>query len=255
MSSLAEETPGPAAARATPAATGPVPRRRLPGVLQAVALVLGLGMLVGGFALLAFDYAVSFVPTPSMKPTIAAGDTVLARRVDGGSIGRGDVVIFSDPLWGNETMVKRVIGVGGDTVTGDEQGRITVDGKPIDETYLAAGAPISPAFKATVPAGRLFVLGDNRNGSLDSRVHLDQLSGTIAATEVTARVEATVWPLSHLGLHGRTVAFDALTGPVAARPGPLVPLAWTTVAGAVVIVLTSLTGPVAGLARRLRGRR
>ncbi|WP_329567955.1 signal peptidase I [Kitasatospora sp. NBC_01266] len=254
MSSLAEESSGPGAAAPTAPAT---PARRRPGVgavLQGVALVLGLGLLLGGFGMIALDYRPYQVPTGSMSPTIAAGDTVLARKVDGAQVGRGDIVVFHDPTWGNATMVKRVVGVGGDTVACcDAQHRFTVNGVPLDEPYVAPGGPPSAAFSAKVPAGRLFLLGDNRSGSLDSRVHLDDLAGTVATSQVQARVEATIWPFGHAGLQGRTVAFDALGGPVAAKPGPLVPLAWAAVAGAVIIVLTSLTGPVAALARRIRG--
>jgi signal peptidase I len=235
-------------------------------VLQGIALAVGLGLLVGGFVLTAMTYRPSFVPTPSMQPTITAGDTVLVQRVKGGSIGRGDIVVFKNPLWGNETLVKRVVGIGGDTVVCcDAQHRLTVNGVPVDEPYLSAGAaPTDLAgvslkagqpFSAQVPAGRLFVLGDNRNGSLDSRVHLEQLAGTVATSDVSGRVEATVWPASHLGLQRRTAAFDGLGGPAAGRPGPLVPLAWAMAAGTAVIVLVSLTSPVAALARRVRGRR
>ena len=268
MSRLAEETSGPAApAAGRPAGSGAVRRRRLGAVLQGVGLVLGLGLLVGGFGLIALDYTPYNVPTPSMSPTIAPGDTVLARDLDGASIGRGDIVVFHDSSWGNETLVKRVVAIGGDTVVCcDAQHRLTVNGTPVDEPYLADGgrpstsstspsaSTVATAFTAKVPDGRLFLLGDNRAGSLDSRVHLEDFAGTVPAADVIGRVEATVWPWAHTGLSGRTVAFDALGGLPPSRPGPLVPAAWATVAGAVLIVLISLTGPVAALAGRLRGR-
>ncbi|WP_327069106.1 signal peptidase I [Kitasatospora sp. NBC_01302] len=266
MSRLTEEGPGPSgpgagtdtAAAAPGAAPAARPRRWGAGaVLQTVALVLGLGLLLGGFGLIALDYRPYAVPTGSMEPTISAGDTVLARKVDGGQVGRGDIVVFHDPTWeGGATMVKRVVAVGGDTVAyGSAEHSLTVDGKPVTEPYLAPDQLPGTPFSIQVPAGRLFLLGDNRGSSLDSRSHLEELSGTVPATDVIARVEATVWPSGHAGLRGRTVAFDALGGPVASRPGLLVPAAWASVAGAAVIVLTSLTGPVAALARRARGRR
>ncbi|MFF7638150.1 signal peptidase I [Kitasatospora sp. NPDC008050] len=263
MSRLTEEGPGPSGAGAdataeAPAAAPVAPRRRwgAGAVLQTVALVLGLGLLLGGFGLIALDYRPYVVPTGSMEPTISAGDTVLARKVDGGPVGRGDIVVFHDPTWGNATLVKRVVAVGGDTVAyGSAEHSLTVDGKPVTEPYLAPDQVPNTPFSVQVPAGRLFLLGDNRGGSLDSRSHLDVLAGTVPASDVIARVEATVWPLGHAGLRGRTVAFDALGGPAASGPGPLVPAAWASLAGAVVIVLTSLTGPAAALARRLRGRR
>ncbi|GAA1975869.1 signal peptidase I [Kitasatospora viridis] len=252
MSSLAEGATG------TGAADRPaVAARRLGGVLQGVALALGLLLLVGGFAGIAVLYRPYAVPTGSMEPGILAGDTVLGRTVSGSTVGRGDVVVFQDPVWGNETLVKRVVAVGGDTVAGDVRGGITVNGTRIAEPYLepAGPAPAGDAFSVTVPAGRLFVLGDNRTGSLDSRVHLDQDLGTVPDSAVKARVEATVWPFARFGPHHPTDAFAALGRPTAGRPGPLEPLFWACVGGAALIVLTSLTGPVAALGRRLRGSR
>ncbi|WP_344442337.1 signal peptidase I [Kitasatospora nipponensis] len=240
------------------AAGGPAGRSRggrLGGVLQAVLLVVGLGLLVGGFGLAAVDYRPYSVPTGSMAPTIAAGDTVLARKVDGGAVGRGDIVVFRDQAWGGETLVKRVVGVGGDTVVCcDAQHRLTVNGTSIDEPYLAPSTvPVSP-FSAVVPAGRLFLLGDNRIGSQDSRVHLDQVAGTVPATDVIARVEAVALPSDHTRLVGRTVAFDGLGGPAASRPGPLEPAVWASVGGAVLIVLTASVASLASLVRRRRVR-
>ncbi len=222
-------------------------------MLQGVALVLGL-LLVGGFGLIALDYRPYNVPTGSMSPAIAVGDTVLGRRIDGASVVRGDVVVFRDAAWGNEVMVKRVVGVGGDTVVCcDPQGRLTVNGTPVDERYLHQSAVTSgEPFSAKVPAGRLFLLGDNRVGSLDSRVHLTVLAGTVPTTDVLARVEATVWPWDRVGARTGTTAFAAL-GTAPSRPGPLIPAAYAMAAGTVVILLTSMTGPVAGLVRRLRG--
>ncbi|PYC79154.1 signal peptidase I [Streptomyces tateyamensis] len=276
MSSLADEAPGPAAA---PAAPAPAPRsRRLWGVLQGIALTVGLVLLVGGFVLTAVEYRPSFVPTASMSPTIAAGDTVLVHPLGKAAVGRGDIVVFKDPQWGDETLVKRVIGVGGDTVVCcDPQGRITVNGVPVTEPYLADGLltaqpsgsagdaggslagvaqqQLHQTFNAQVPAGRLFVLGDNRLGSLDSRVHLDQLAGSIPVDGVSGRVAATVWPFGHWRTASRTTAFDALPGPAAGQPGPLMPLIWAMLAGTAVIVLVSLTTPAAAVVRWARRRR
>ncbi|WP_083975243.1 signal peptidase I [Kitasatospora mediocidica] len=256
MSSLAADTTGPAAGSPPdrPAA------RRAGAVAQGVALALGLVLLLGGFGLIAVDYRPYTVPTGSMEPTVAANDKVLARKVGGAAVGRGDVVVFHDRTWGTETMVKRVIGIGGDTVVCcDAQGHLSVNGSPIDEPYLNRNplqgvTPLaSTSFTATVPTGRLFVLGDNRVGSQDSRVHLDQLAGTVATTDVLGRVEATVWPVARTGMLGRTAAFDALGGAGDDRSGPLEPAAYAMLAGAALIVLTSLAGSLAGLARRLRG--
>ncbi|MET8541104.1 signal peptidase I [Kitasatospora sp. NPDC004799] len=229
--------------------------RRPAAVLQGVALALGLVLMVGGFALIAIDYRPYKIPTASMHPTLRVGDTVLARKAGGGDIGRGDVVVFRDQAWGNELMVKRVVAVGGDTVatTGAEQ-RLTVNGQPVDEPYLATQGRQGDSFSVTVPQGRLFLLGDNRVGSLDSRTHLEVDGGTVPADAVEARVEATVLPFDRTGLLDRVTDFDGFAGPKASQPGPLGPLAYASVAGAALILVTSAVGGVAGLARRLRGR-
>ncbi|MGW3231260.1 signal peptidase I [Kitasatospora sp. NPDC001095] len=230
-------------------------RRRPAAVLQGVALALGLVLMVGGFALIAIDYRPYSIPTASMHPTLRAGDTVLARKVGGGDIGRGDVVVFRDQAWGGELMVKRVVAVGGDTVatTGADY-RLTVNGQPVDEPYLATQGHQGATFSVTVPQGRLFLLGDNRVGSLDSRTHLEVDGGTVPADAVEARVEATALPFGRMGLLGRVTDFDGFTGPKAARPGPLEPLVYATLAGAALILVASAVGGVAGLARRFRGR-
>ncbi|MFD9596909.1 signal peptidase I [Kitasatospora sp. NPDC059973] len=225
-------------------------------VLQGVLIGLGLVLLVGGFVVMALDYRPYGIPTGSMTPTLKVGDTVVARQIDGKDVGRGDVVVFRDQAWGGELMVKRVVAVGGDTVatTGDDQ-RLTVNGKPVEEPYLEAQGPQGSAFSVDVPPGRLFLLGDNRQGSLDSRLHLEVDGGTIPATEVEARVEATVLPFGRTGLFARTTAFDALGGPKAGEPGPLEPAFYATVVGAALIVVTCGASGAAGVARRVGRRR
>ncbi|MFJ5233445.1 signal peptidase I [Kitasatospora sp. NPDC088391] len=223
-------------------------------IVQGVVIALGFVMLVGGFAVLAVQYRPYKIPTGSMSPTLETGDTVLA-RTGGGSAGRGDIVVFQDQDWGNATLVKRVAAVGGDTVSGDAAGRITVNGKPVAEPYLEPAKVVATAFSVTVPEDRLFLLGDFRGNSMDSRSHLDVAFGTVPASGVKARVEAVVQPMSRAGLKQRTAAFDDLGAPGAHRPGPLVPAAWTSVGGAVLIVLASAVGWVVSLTRRLGGRR
>ncbi|MFD9126534.1 signal peptidase I [Kitasatospora sp. NPDC059571] len=240
------------------AAASPTPvrrRRRVASVLQGLAIAVGFAMLVGGFGLIALDYRPYRVPTTSMSPTVEPGDTLLARKVGGGSVGRGDVVVFSEQAWGGATMVKRVVGVGGDTVASDPAGRISVNGTVIDETYSDAGKGVGAAFSVTVPEGRLFLLGDSRLNSLDSRSHLDVASGTVAATDVVAKVEAIAWPSSRASLLARTAAFDSLKGPAATRPGLLAPAGYAAVGGAALVLIAALMGWVATLVQRLARRR
>ncbi|GLW56655.1 signal peptidase I [Kitasatospora phosalacinea] len=244
MSSVAE--------RAPLAGTGPARRRSVASVVQGVVIALGFVMLVGGFAVLALQYRPYKIPTGSMSPTLAVGDTVLART--GGSVGRGDIVVFQDQDWGNATLVKRVVAVGGDTVSGDREGRITVNGHQVSEPYLAPLRMGTTEFSVTVPEGRLFLLGDFRGNSLDSRSHLDVAFGSVPVSGVKARVEAVIQPFSRAGLEQRTPSFDGLGAPGAHRAGPLLPAAWTSAGGAVLIVAASAVGGALSLARRLRRR-
>ena len=95
-------------------------------------------------------------------------------------------------------LVKRVIGVGGDRVACcDAQGRVTVNGVPLNEkSYIMKGAkPSERHFDVKVPPGRIWVMGDNRSNSEDSRFHQDLPGGgTVPATDVVGKVWAIVWP-------------------------------------------------------------
>jgi signal peptidase I len=236
-------------------------------VIQGVLIAIGLVGLLGGFALMAVDYRPYNVPTDSMENTIPAGTTILAHKVDGSAVGRGDVVVFNDPQWGSMAEVKRVAGVGGDTVACcDKQGRVTVNGKPIDEPYvntslvkgglLGANGMAASTFSAKVPAGRLFLLGDNRAVSLDSRSHLQMMSGTVPESAVAGRVEGAVWPFSRIGTIDRASAFDTLPGRDASAHGPLGLLTVACVGGGVLVLATAGIGSLAGAiggSRRRRG--
>ncbi|MFI5534264.1 signal peptidase I [Kitasatospora sp. NPDC051853] len=234
-----------------PVPAGKKPGRRPAAFVQGLVIGLGFLLMVGCFAVIAVQYRPYRIPTQSMEPTLRAGDTVVARSVPADSIGRGDVVVFRDALWGNSTMVKRVVATGGDTVVCcDAQHRLTVNDHPVDEPYVADPKLDDQRFSTTVPEGRLFLLGDHRLGSLDSRTHLDLAGGTVAATEVLGRVDATVWPAGRAGVSERTAAFDGLPGRSAAEAGPIGPLALGTVLGAALILLASLVGGVASLVGR-----
>ncbi|MEU1539518.1 signal peptidase I [Actinacidiphila glaucinigra] len=157
------------------------------------------------------------IPSGSMENTLRAGDRVLVNKLAyrfGGMPARGDVVVFDGggsfvQGSGGTDFVKRVVGVGGDRVTCcDSRGRITVNGRPLDETYLYPGdTPSRVAFDIEVPKGRLWVMGDHRADSRDSRDHLgDPGGGTVPVDKVIGRAEATIWPLGRRrsldGAHG-----------------------------------------------------
>ncbi|MEU3662015.1 signal peptidase I [Streptomyces sp. NPDC032940] len=224
--------------------------------LSSIAVALGLVLFLGGFAWGAVVYRPYTVPTSSMTPTIHAGDRVLAQRIDGTDVHRGDVVVFKDATWANAPMVKRVVAVGGDTVSCCQEGKLKVNGKVIDEPYLPAGTPaeISNFPTVTVPEGRLFLLGDERDNSVDSTAHLtDAAGGTVARSAVDARVDAVVWPMN--GMLERPSGFEALGGGLSS-PGPLRTVVALVIAGAVLILGGAAYGPIArrGAASRARTR-
>ena len=171
------------------------------------------------------------IPSGSMENTLKIGDRVLVDKLAyrfGGRPQRGDVIVFDgtgsfvqDPPPRNPVThlaqrlggllglarpdgtdyIKRVIGVGGDRVTCcDAQGRILVNGHPVDEDFRYPGdAPSQVPFDIVVPPGRLWVMGDHRAASRDSRDHLgDPGGGTVPVDKVIGRADWIVWPLGRL---------------------------------------------------------
>ena len=130
------------------------------------------------------------VPTGSMLPTIREGDRVLADLLDARvkAPERGEVVIITSRE--GIRLCKRVIGVGGDLLE-IRAGQLLVNGKPVEEKYVVEPMKDDmPAFR--VPEGQLFVMGDNRNNSRDSRAY-----GTLPASAVQGRVTTIFWPPAH----------------------------------------------------------
>ncbi|KOG66675.1 signal peptidase [Streptomyces griseoflavus] len=235
--------------------TGDDRGRTTGGVLSGVIMAVGCVLFLGGFVWGALTYRPYTVPTDSMAPTIGVGDRVLAEQVDGAEVRRGDVVVFRDSVWGDLPMVKRVVGVGGDTVACcSKDGRLTINGKPVEEPYLHAKGPASPTgFSSKVPVGQLFLLGDHRNDSLDSRTHLqDADHGTVSRTAVDARVDARAWPLGSLGMVERPTGFAAMPGGTS-QPGPVKIIVGAVIVGAVMILGGAAYGPVARRRRRRSG--
>lgn len=146
-----------------------------------------------------------YIPSSSMEKTLLPDDRVLVNKIvyDFREPRRGEVVVFEPPQYwnvqeGKDDYIKRVIGVGGDhiSVNGDDNNRITINGKPLKETYLYPGnKPSNDRFEVTVPKGRLFVMGDHRAGSSDSRFHMNKHQGTIPVDSVVGRAFAVFWPV------------------------------------------------------------
>ncbi|MEP9382678.1 signal peptidase I [Nocardioides sp. KR10-350] len=236
-------------------------------VLVVVAVVLAL--IVKTFFVQAF-----YIPSISMEPGLQINDRILVEKPSywfGGSPQRGDVIVFADPGgWLDADadaapasgvgkvlakvglyptgghLVKRVIGVAGDTVhCCDDQGRVEVNGRPLDEDSFIArqeecDGPMEQSdgtyrggcrgWTAKVPKGRLFVMGDNRGDSADSSYHLcsptqQRRAKTSAAMArrcadayvptslVVGKVVALVWPASHFSFLHRPATFSAVPSP------------------------------------------
>ncbi|CAL9437692.1 hypothetical protein SUDANB105_02165 [Streptomyces sp. enrichment culture] len=146
------------------------------------------------------------IPSGSMEPGLRIGDRVLVNKLAyrfGAEPRRGDVVVFDGSgYFGDADYIKRVVGVGGDhVVCCDKEGRLRVNGLSVDEsTFLYPGDRASSVpFDVVVPDGTLFVLGDHRSASSDSRDHLGSPGGgMIPVDEVIGRADGIAWPVGHV---------------------------------------------------------
>jgi signal peptidase I len=194
-------------------------------VLLLLVTALVLAVVVKSFLVQAF-----YIPSGSMETTLDKDDRILVQKVSywTGDVDRGEIVVFDDPgQWlgpeeGREAsnvlqkglsliglyptgghLVKRVIGVGGDhVVCCDSDGRLEINGQPVEEDYLRRGvAPSETRFDVMVPPGELWVMGDNRNNSSDSRAHLGAPgSGFVSTDDVVGKVWTVVWPWPRIQL-------------------------------------------------------
>jgi signal peptidase I len=224
-------------------------------LLLAFAIILAL--VVKTFFVQSF-----YIPSESMEPGLIVNDRILVQKPSywgSGSPQRGDVIVFDDPggwLNGLESaqpmsllarglakiglyptgghLVKRVIGVAGDTVQCcDDQGRISVNGQPIDENEfiepqkkgcdgpMPSGSMHCHWTAGPIPAATVFVMGDNRNNSADSSVHLCRPNAThcnpddayVPVDDVVGKVFALAWPLSRAHIIHTPDAFDKVPDP------------------------------------------
>ncbi|MET0133797.1 MAG: signal peptidase I [Kibdelosporangium sp.] len=154
------------------------------GWRSVVAVVaIGVGAILIGLSLMLGPPSFDVVAETGMSPTIEEGWSVTARKVGPGQIGRGNIVVFRADAWAAPgqgsvgpvpAMIRRVVGIGGDTVACcDVTGKLMVNGKPVDEDYLPLldqhPARARMPFAAKVPDGHVFVAGDHRGESVDSR--------------------------------------------------------------------------------------
>ena len=199
------------------------PDKKQPGLLAVVretvvlvALAILLAVVFKTFLVAAF-----YIPSGSMEPTLNVSDRVLVEKVSYrfGDVQDGDVVVFvhDDPGFApsgpsnpvarffsslgqaiglvppsDRDFIKRVIGLPGDTI--DCDGKVSRNGQPLTEAYLPAGVTTTGCEKVTVQTGELYVMGDNRGNSQDSRAF-----GPIQESDVVGRAFVRIWPLTHTG--------------------------------------------------------
>jgi signal peptidase I len=165
-----------------------------------------LGVIGGGIAIAllveAFLIQAFWIPSPSMEPTLDVGDRVLVNKLSYKfhEVNRGDVVVFERPPGAStgqngeiKDLIKRVIAVGGDTVEAKE-GEVFVNGERIDENYLEPGTSTDNLPLKTIPDGHVFVMGDNRTNSEDSRIF-----GPIDEDAIVGRAFIRVLPITDIG--------------------------------------------------------
>ncbi len=205
-------------------------------VLVVVALVVSL--FIKSFLVQFF-----FIPSGSMENTLQIKDRVAVNKVPfiSNTIKRGDVVVFRDPNnWlpeivdystnkylakaksalvtvgvlpnpAKQYLVKRVIGVGGDRVVCcTKDGNLTINGVEVIEPYIFAGnKPSEMNFDVTVPKGKLWVMGDHRGASADSRYHQEDINkGFVPVSKVSGRVVGVIWPFKNITYIPRVDVFN-----------------------------------------------
>ena len=208
----------------------PPPKRRNRALLflRDIAIVI-VSAIVISFLIKTFLIRSFYIPSASMVETLEVNDRIIVQQLEPTfiPISRGDVVVFEDPGgWlaeqqtvdhgpvGNtvdwvleqiglqatdsDHLIKRVIGVPGDEVACCTSGRLTINGEPIDEPYLNEpdGKASSIEFDVTVPEDSIWVMGDNRNNSSDSRFHTGEPGGGfVPISKVVGRAILITWPI------------------------------------------------------------
>ena len=196
--------------------------------LKEVATVVVIAVVLS-FLIKTFLFRAFFIPSESMVNTLEVDDRIFVNLLvpEPFALNRGDVVVFRDtkgwlqaapeqpqgpftwvqdgltfvgllPDNSEQHLVKRVIGLPGDhVVCCDAGGRLTINGTPINESYInPAEVPQIRNFDVTVPEGKVWVMGDNRNHSADSRAHMDSDGGFIDIADLEGKAAVIAWPLS-----------------------------------------------------------
>jgi signal peptidase I len=196
--------------------------------LKEVATVVVIAVVLS-FLIKTFLFRAFFIPSESMVNTLEVDDRIFVNLLvpEPFALNRGDVVVFRDtkgwlqaapeqpqgpftwvqdgltfvgllPDNSEQHLVKRVIGLPGDhVVCCDAGGRLSINGTPINESYInPAEVPQIRNFDVTVPEGKVWVMGDNRNHSADSRAHMDSDGGFVDIADLEGKAAVIAWPLS-----------------------------------------------------------
>ncbi len=195
--------------------------------LREVAIVLVCALLLS-VVVRTFFVQAFYVPSASMESTLLINDRILASKISTriSGVNRGEVIVFKDPGgWlppsssttgpvakamefvgllpssSGDDLVKRAIGIAGDhVVCCDPKGQIVLNGVGLAEPYIKPGSGTDQVpFDIVVSENSVFVMGDNRGSSADSRYHLEQNSGGVPIGNVVGRVVLKVWPFSQFG--------------------------------------------------------
>ncbi|WP_426996101.1 signal peptidase I [Pseudarthrobacter sp. N5] len=198
--------------------------------LKEVATVVVIAVVLS-FLIKTFLFRAFYIPSESMVNTLDVNDRIFVNLLvpEPFALSRGDVVVFKDtkgwlaptpekaegpftwvqnsltfvgllPDNSEQHLVKRVIGLPGDhVICCDADGKLTINGSPLSETYInAAEVPEIRNFDVIVPAGKIWVMGDNRNHSADSRSHLESNGGFIDLADIEGKAAVIAWPLNRL---------------------------------------------------------
>ncbi|HXW34213.1 MAG TPA: signal peptidase I [Acidimicrobiales bacterium] len=186
-----------------PGSGGGRPPRRVPiRPIIEWALVILVALLVA-ITVRTFVIGTYYIPSCSMSPTLHIGDRIVVDKLSYHlhPVHRGDIVVFSRPPALTDDsipdLVKRVIGLPGETISSGPDGEVLIDGKPIAQPWLTASARAEPGIairKQKIPAGEYFVMGDNRGASEDSRYF-----GPIEGSSIVGHAILRFWPLSRIG--------------------------------------------------------
>ncbi|MBG6217560.1 signal peptidase I [Arthrobacter sp. CAN_A6] len=221
--------------------------RSFAGWLKEIATIVVIALVLS-FLIKTFLFRAFYIPSGSMETTLQIDDRIFVNQLvpQPFALERGDIVVFSDtegwltpgqqvdnnwvkdalifvglaPDDSQQHLVKRVIGMEGDRVICcDAEGRITVNGEPLVEPYLFPGAaPSDTPFDVVVPEGKVWVMGDHRNASADSRANTDRPGqGFIDVDDIEGKAAVIAWPLNHMGFLGNyPEVFEGIPEPAAA---------------------------------------